>query len=112
MPIRRHQEFECLGIPLKANVFATLRPRALSAPCTDNPTKKFPGNQGIVSIWRLLFDVDLGPWREEPQDEYKYQDSGCDLLIIDCMEIRPKFSRMRRWQAQDVLVQARPLAAR
>jgi hypothetical protein len=74
-----------LGIPLKANVFATLRPRALSAPCTDNPTKKFPGNQGIVSIWRLLFDVDLGHWREELQDEYKYQDSGCDLLIIDCM---------------------------
>ena len=28
-------------------------------------------------------------WRQEVQDEYEA--SGCDLLIIDCMEIMPKF---------------------
>jgi hypothetical protein len=61
------------GIPLQANVFATLQPPARSARCTDNPTKKGPENQGIVSIWRLLGLLD-------------YVASGSDLLIIDCME--------------------------
>ncbi len=62
MPKPRDQEFECLGIPLKANVFATLQPRALSALCTDNPTK-------------------TGYWREGLKDENEA--SGCDLLVID-----------------------------
>jgi hypothetical protein len=47
MPKPRDQEFECLGIPLKQNVFATLQQRALSAPCT----KEIHKDQGIVSIW-------------------------------------------------------------
>jgi hypothetical protein len=33
--------------------------------------------------------LDTGGWKEEVQDEYEA--SGCDLLIIDCMEISPKF---------------------
>jgi hypothetical protein len=37
----------------------------------------------------LLFDLETGYWREEIQDEYEA--SGCDLLIIDCVEIRPKW---------------------
>jgi len=43
----------------------------------------------IAEYWELLFDSDTGYWREEIQD--KYEASGCDLLIIDCIEIRPKF---------------------
>ena len=43
----------------------------------------------IAEYWELLFDVDTGCWKEEVQDEYEA--SGCDLLIIDCMEISPKF---------------------
>src|ERR1700674_5321529 len=43
----------------------------------------------IAEYWELLFDLDTGYWKEEVQDEYEA--SGCDLLIIDCMEISPKF---------------------
>lgn len=42
-----------------------------------------------VYAGELLFDVDTGCWKEEVQDEYEA--SGCDLLIIDCVEISPKF---------------------
>jgi len=48
------------------------------------------GIQGsIAEYWELLFDLETGYWREEIQDEYEA--SGCDLLIIDCMEIRPRW---------------------
>jgi hypothetical protein len=43
----------------------------------------------IAEYWELLFDMDTGFWKEEVQDECEA--SGCDLLIIDCMEISPKF---------------------
>jgi hypothetical protein len=43
----------------------------------------------IAEYWELLLDLDTGCWKEEVQDEYEA--SGCDLLIIDCMEISPKF---------------------
>ena len=43
----------------------------------------------IAEYWELLFDLDTGCWKEEVQDEYEA--SGCNLLIIDCMEISPKF---------------------
>lgn len=43
----------------------------------------------VAEYWELLFDLDTGCWKEEVQDEYEA--SGCDLLIIDCMEISPKF---------------------
>jgi len=43
----------------------------------------------IAEYWELLFDLDTGCWKEEVQDEYEA--SGCDLLIIDCIEISPKF---------------------
>jgi hypothetical protein len=43
----------------------------------------------IAEYWEFLFDLDTGCWKEEVQDEYEA--SGCDLLIIDCMEISPKF---------------------
>ena len=43
----------------------------------------------IAEYWELLFDLDTGCWKEEVRDEYEA--SGCDLLIIDCMEISPKF---------------------
>jgi hypothetical protein len=43
----------------------------------------------IAEYWELLFDLNTGRWKEEVQDEYEA--SGCDLLIIDCMEISPKF---------------------
>jgi hypothetical protein len=43
----------------------------------------------IAEYWELLFDLDTGCWKEEVQDEYEA--AGCDLLIIDCMEISPKF---------------------
>jgi GNAT superfamily N-acetyltransferase len=43
----------------------------------------------IAEYWEVLFDLDTGYWKEEIQDEYDA--SGCDLLIIDSMEIRPKF---------------------
>jgi hypothetical protein len=43
----------------------------------------------IAEYWELLFDSDTGCWKEEVRDEY--ETSGCDLLIIDCMEISRKF---------------------
>jgi hypothetical protein len=43
----------------------------------------------IAEYWELLFDSDTGFWKEEVQDQYEA--SGCDLLIIHCMEISPKF---------------------
>jgi hypothetical protein len=43
----------------------------------------------IAEYWELLFDLETGYWREEIQDEYEA--SGCDLLIIDCVEIRPRW---------------------
>ena len=46
----------------------------------------------IAEYWELLFDLETGCWREEIQDEYEA--SGCDLLIIDCMEIRPRWRGM------------------
>src|SRR5437667_12072664 len=46
----------------------------------------------IAEYWELLFDLDTGCWKEEVQDEYEA--SGCDLLIIDCMEISPRFRGM------------------
>jgi hypothetical protein len=44
---------------------------------------------GIAEYWELLFDLNTGCWKEEVQDEYEA--SGCDLLIIDRMEISPRF---------------------
>ena len=43
----------------------------------------------IAAYWELLFDLDTGCWKEEVQDEYEV--SGCDLLIIDCVEIHPRW---------------------
>ena len=43
----------------------------------------------IAEYWELLFDLETGYWREEIQDEYEA--SACDLLIIDCMEIHPRW---------------------
>jgi hypothetical protein len=43
----------------------------------------------IAEYWELFFDLDTGCWKDEVQDEYEA--SGCDLLIIDCMEISPRF---------------------
>jgi GNAT superfamily N-acetyltransferase len=43
----------------------------------------------IAEYWELLFDFETGYWREEIQDEYEA--FGCDLLIIDSIEIRPGF---------------------
>ncbi len=43
----------------------------------------------IAAYWELLFDLDTGCWKEEIRDEYEA--SGCDLLIIDCIEINSKF---------------------
>jgi GNAT superfamily N-acetyltransferase len=42
----------------------------------------------IAEYWELLFDLDSGDWREEIRDEYEAL--GCDLLIIDCVEVHPK----------------------
>src|SRR5580704_9928042 len=42
----------------------------------------------ITGYFELLFDLDTGFWKEEVQDEYEV--SGCDLLIIDCVEIHPR----------------------
>jgi GNAT superfamily N-acetyltransferase len=42
----------------------------------------------IAEYWELLFDLDSGYWKEEIRDEYEAL--GCDLLIIDCIEVHPK----------------------
>ena len=54
---------------------------------TDRLGDGIDGN--IAEYWELLFDTDTGCWKEEVQDEYEI--SGCDLLIIDCIEVSPKF---------------------
>jgi GNAT superfamily N-acetyltransferase len=46
----------------------------------------------IAEYWEVLFNLDTGYWKEEIRDEYEA--SGCDLLIIDSMEIRPRFRGM------------------
>jgi len=46
----------------------------------------------IAEYWELLFDLETGYWKEEIQHEYEV--SGCNLLIIDSMEIRPRFRKM------------------
>jgi hypothetical protein len=47
------------------------------------------GIKGNISdYWERLFDLDTSYWKEEIQDEYEV--SGCDLLIIDCVEIHPR----------------------
>src|SRR5207253_760766 len=47
------------------------------------------GIEGNISdYWERLFDLDTGYWKQEIQDEYEV--SGCDLLIIDCVEIHPR----------------------
>ena len=43
----------------------------------------------IAEYWELLFDLDTGGWKEEVQDEYEA--SGCDLLIIDCVDVARNF---------------------
>jgi GNAT superfamily N-acetyltransferase len=43
----------------------------------------------IAGYFELLFDLDTGSWKEEVQDEYEV--SGCDLLIIDCVKIHPRW---------------------
>jgi hypothetical protein len=43
----------------------------------------------IAEYWELLFDLETGYWKKELQDEYEA--SGCDLVIIDYMEIGPKW---------------------
>jgi GNAT superfamily N-acetyltransferase len=45
--------------------------------------------ESIAEYWELLFDLETGYWREEIQNEYEA--SGCDLLIIDCLEIHPRW---------------------
>ena len=50
----------------------------------------------IAEYWELLFDLDTGCWKEEVLNEYEA--SGCDLLIVDCMEISPKFRGTRLGQ--------------
>jgi hypothetical protein len=47
----------------------------------------------VAEYWELLYDPDTGCWREEIQDEYDA--SGTDLLIIDCIEIHPRFRGTR-----------------
>ena len=46
----------------------------------------------IAEYWELLFDYDTGYWKEGIQDDYEA--SGSDLLIVDCMEIRPRWRGM------------------
>ena len=43
----------------------------------------------IAEYWEVLFDLETGYWRKEIQDEYEA--SACDLLIIDCIELRPRW---------------------
>jgi hypothetical protein len=47
----------------------------------------------IAEYWELLYNPDTGYWKEEIQEEYEA--SGTDLLIIDCIEIRPRFRGTR-----------------
>jgi len=43
----------------------------------------------ISEYWERLFDPETGYLKEEVQDEYEVV--GLDLLIIDCVELYPKF---------------------
>jgi GNAT superfamily N-acetyltransferase len=43
----------------------------------------------ISEYWELLFDMDTGYLKEEIQNEYEV--AGLDLLVIDYVEIHPKF---------------------
>lgn len=43
----------------------------------------------VAEYWEFLFDLNTGCLKEEVQNEYEA--SGCDLLIIDYMEISPQF---------------------
>jgi hypothetical protein len=47
----------------------------------------------ISEYWERLFDLDTGHWKEEIQDEYEAFD--CNLLIINCVEVHPKFRGRR-----------------
>jgi hypothetical protein len=47
----------------------------------------------IAEYWELLYNLDTGYWKEEIQEEYEA--SGTDLLIIECIEIRPRFRGTR-----------------
>ena len=47
----------------------------------------------IAEYWERLFDSDSGYWKEEIQGEYEVLE--CDLLIIDCVEVHPKFRGRR-----------------
>jgi hypothetical protein len=47
----------------------------------------------IAEYWELLYNSDTGYWKEEIQEEYGV--SGTDLLIIECIEIRPRFRGTR-----------------
>ena len=58
--------------------------------CSSRADRLGDGVEGSVAeYWELLFDLETSYWREEIQDEYEA--SGCDLLIIDSMEITPKW---------------------
>jgi len=56
---------------------------------TDRLGDGVDGN--IAEYWEHLFDLDTGYWKAEIGDEYEAL--GCDLLIIDCVEIHPKLRR-------------------
>src|SRR5260370_14838871 len=43
----------------------------------------------ISEYWERLFDSETGYLKGDEQDEY--QDAGLDLLILDCVELYPKF---------------------
>ena len=43
----------------------------------------------IAEYWEHLFDLETGYLKEEIQNEYEV--AGLDLLIIDCVELYPKF---------------------
>jgi hypothetical protein len=63
MPKPRVQEFECLGIPLKANVFATYD-RACSALCV--PTKQQSSSQesgNSIASLSYIAHVSSADWR-------------------------------------------------
>jgi hypothetical protein len=47
----------------------------------------------IAEYWELLYNSDTGYWKEEIREEYEA--SGTDLLIIDCVEIHPRFRGTR-----------------
>src|SRR3954470_23099647 len=47
----------------------------------------------IAEYWELLCNADTGYWKQEIQEEYEA--SGTDLLIIECIEIRPRFRGTR-----------------